>query len=169
MSLPDLERIYDAHSQALFAFLLHLTSDDSHTYDLMQELFLKLAANPDLLSAVRDERAFLIRMAHNLVVDAARRRQAHQRKMEGLALEMNSFFSTSDDPDERIFREALTHELGSLPSEQRSVLHLKLWEGMTFGEIATALAISPNTAASRYRYGLDKLREALRPLYEEIK
>jgi RNA polymerase sigma-70 factor (ECF subfamily) len=45
---------------------------------------------------------------------------------------------------------------------------LKLWEGLTFEEIAAVLDLSPSTAASRYRYGLDKLRGRLRPLYEEI-
>jgi RNA polymerase sigma-70 factor (ECF subfamily) len=59
--------------------------------------------------------------------------------------------------------------LGELPEEQRAVVHLKLWEGLTFEAIAGALDISPNTAASRYRYGLDKLRYRLRPLYEEMK
>jgi RNA polymerase sigma-70 factor (ECF subfamily) len=49
------------------------------------------------------------------------------------------------------------------------VVHLKLWEHQTFEEIAQILDIPPNTAASRYRYGLDKLRLRLRPLYEEIK
>ena len=49
------------------------------------------------------------------------------------------------------------------------VVHLKLWEGLTFEQIAIALDIPLNTAASRYRYGLDKLRARLRPLYDEIK
>jgi RNA polymerase sigma-70 factor (ECF subfamily) len=49
------------------------------------------------------------------------------------------------------------------------VVHLKLWEGLTFEQIAGALDIPLNTAASRYRYGLDKLRGRLRPLYEELK
>ena len=40
---------------------------------------------------------------------------------------------------------------------------------LTFEEIAATLEIPLNTAASRYRYGLDKLRARLRPLYEEIK
>jgi RNA polymerase sigma-70 factor (ECF subfamily) len=48
-------------------------------------------------------------------------------------------------------------------------VHLKLWEELTFEEIAAALGISPNTAASRYRYAIDKLRDRLRPLHEEIK
>ncbi len=46
--------------------------------------------------------------------------------------------------------------------------HLKLWEGATFAQIAETLGIPANTAASRYRYAIDKLRERLRPIYEEI-
>ena len=53
--------------------------------------------------------------------------------------------------------------------DQRAIVHLKLWERQTFDQIAATLGISPNTAASRYRYGLDKLRDRLRPVYDEIK
>ena len=63
----------------------------------------------------------------------------------------------------------MARALADLPPEQRAVVHLKLWEGWTFDAIAGAFDLPPNTVASRYRYGLDKLRERLRPLYEEIK
>jgi DNA-directed RNA polymerase specialized sigma24 family protein len=53
--------------------------------------------------------------------------------------------------------------LAALPARQREVVVLKVYEGRTFGEIARLLNISPNTAASRYRYALEKLR----PLLEE--
>ena len=69
-------------------------------------------------------------------------------------------------------RHSATHYSGALvelPAEQRVAVHLRLWEGLKFEEIAELLGVSLNTAASRYRYGLDKLRERLRPLYEEIK
>ena len=59
--------------------------------------------------------------------------------------------------------------MAELPPGQRAVLHLKLWEDLTFDAIADALDLSPNTAASRYRYALDKLRARLRPLYDELK
>ena len=65
--------------------------------------------------------------------------------------------------------EALSEALHELPPQQRAVVHLKLWEGLTFEAIADALDLPLNTAASRYRYGIDKLRQRLRPLYEEIK
>jgi RNA polymerase sigma-70 factor (ECF subfamily) len=165
----DFARLYDDHAQALFAFLLNLTRNEADTRDLLQELFVKLARRPDLLHDVREERGFLIRLAHNLAIDFIRRRGTREKNHEQLAAEMPNPFAPSTDPDEQAFREALAKALAELPSEQRAVVHLKLWERWTFEQIAAALEIPPNTAASRYRYGLDKLRDLLRPLYEEIK
>ena len=166
---PDLRRLYDEHAQSLFAFLLDLTRHELDTRDLLQEIFVKLARNPELLDGVRDERAFLIRLAHNAAIDWIRRRGARERTRENFVAENASIFAPATDPDEQTFRAELSAALAELPKEQRAVVHLKLWEGLTFEEIANALEISPNTAASRYRYGLDKLRARLRPLYEEIK
>ena len=165
----DLERLYDNHAQALFAFLLNFTRDDADTRDLLQEVFVKLARHPDLLAGVRDERAFLIRLAHNAAIDLIRRRGTRERNLDQLAAESASPFTPTNDLDEQSFRAALADALGELPADQRAVVHLKLWEGLTFEQIAAALDIPPNTAASRYRYGLDKLRVRLRPIYEEIK
>jgi RNA polymerase sigma-70 factor, ECF subfamily len=170
MKMPaDIERLYDAHAQSLFAFLLNLTRDEADTRDLLQEIFVKLAREPKLLSGVRDERAFLIRLAHNAAIDLIRRRGTRERTKENFAAEIISPFAPAKNPDEEIFRAELSAALAELPEDQGAVVHLKLWEGLTFEQIAAALEISPNTAASRYRYGLDKLRERLRPLYEEIK
>jgi RNA polymerase sigma-70 factor (ECF subfamily) len=165
----ELERLYDEHAQPLYAFLLNLTRDEADTRDLLQDVFIKLARNPELLDGVREERAFLIRLAHNAAIDLIRRRGTRERTRENCAAETGSPFAPVSDPDEQAFRMALAEALETLPPEQRAVVHLKLWEGLTFEQIAEALDIPLNTAASRYRYGLDKLRERLRPLYEEIK
>jgi RNA polymerase sigma-70 factor (ECF subfamily) len=168
-ALLNLEQLYDDHAQPLFAFLLNLTRNEAETRDLLQEIFIKLAKQPTLLQGVRDERAFLIRIVHNLALDQMRRRATRSKNYEEFAAEVSSVFETSHHSDEQSFRAELAAALGKLPSEQRAVVHLKLWEGLTFERIAEALDISQNTAASRYRYGIDKLRERLRPLYEEIK
>jgi len=165
----ETERLYDAHAQALFAFLLNLTRAEADTRDLLQKIFVKLAREPGLLAGVREERAFLIRLAHNAAIDLMRRRGARERTKENFAAEIISPFAPTSDPDEKLFRAELSVALGELPAEQRAVVHLKLWGGLTFEAIAAALEIPPNTAASRYRYGLDKLRGRLRPLYEEMK
>ena len=166
---PDLRRLYDEHAGALYAFLLNLTSDEADTRDLLQDIFVKLARDPNLLNGVRDERAFLIRLAHNAAIDLIRRHGTREKTREQFAAEIISPFAPSSDPDEQTFRAALAEALTELPAEQRVVVHLKLWEGLTFEQIAGALDIPLNTAASRYRYGLDKLRERLRPIYEEMK
>jgi len=164
---PDIARLYDEHAQALFVFLLNLTRNEADTRDLLQEVFVKIARDAELLEGVREERAFLIRLAHNAAIDLMRRRGTRERTKEHFA-GVVSPFATASDPDEKTFRRELAEALAELPEEQRAVAHLKLWGGLTFEAIAEALEIPPNTAASRYRYALDKLRERLRPLYEEM-
>ena len=172
MKMPaglDIEQLYDEHAQPLFAFLLNLTRDETDTRDVLQEIFVKLTREPKLLAGVREERAFLIRLAHNAAIDLIRRRVTRDKTKENFAAENISIFAPAADPDEKWFRAELADALGELPEDQRAVVHLKLWGDLTFEEIAAALEISPNTAASRYRYGLDKLRGRLRPVYEEMK
>jgi len=64
------------------------------------------------------------------------------------------------DDESRVLEAAVR----ALPVEQREVLTLKIWGELTFAEIAVALAISPNTAASRYRYALSALRKSFQPV-----
>ncbi len=169
MSPPDLERLYDDHAQALFGFLLNLTRSEADTRDILQDVFIKLARQPDLLAEVRDARAFLLRISHNAAINLIRRRGTRERNQDQLAADSGHAFAPAADPDEQTFRASLASALGELPPEQRAVVHLKLWEHLTFDAIGEALEIPLNTAASRYRYAIDKLRERLRPLYEEIK
>lgn len=165
----DLPQLYDDHAPALFAFLLNVTRSEADSRDALQELFLKLTTRPALLHGVHSPRAFLLRLAHRLAIDGHRRRAAHDHVLERAAAEPPALFAPTADPDERSFRASLDAALAGLPEEQRAVVHLKLWEQMTFAEIADALGIPANTAASRYRYGLDKLQTQLRPLYEELR
>ena len=137
--------------------------------DALQDVFVKLAERPRRLAGVREMRPFLLRLAHCAAIDAHRRRATRAATVERAALEAVALFAEADDPDAAAFRAALGEALAELPAEQRAVVHLKLWEGLTFAEIAEALGIPANTAASRYRYGLDKLQALLRPLYEELR
>lgn len=167
--LQRIEELYDEHARMLHAFLLNLTRSEADTKDILQELFIKLARQPGLLQGLRDEKAFLLRLAHNQAIDLMRRNASKGRVVEELTEASTGLFQDAADPDANAFRKELSLALGELPPDQRAVVHLKLWAGLTFEEIAEALELSPNTAASRYRYGLDKLRARLRPLYDEIK
>jgi RNA polymerase sigma-70 factor (ECF subfamily) len=72
------------------------------------------------------------------------------------------------NPDETPTERAAMRCLAELPVEQREAIVLKLWQGCTFEEIGGLLEISPNTAAGRYRYGLQKIRAKLEgDIYEQ--
>ena len=161
---PPIAVIYDAHGAALAAFALDLTRCEADARDVVQEIFCRLAREPSLLDKARNPRAFLLTMAYRMVVDLHRRQAVRERH----ASEAVELFTPAPDPDETHFREAVAEAMAELPPDQRAVIHLKLWEALTFEQIAETLGIPPNTAASRYRYGIDKLRTLLRPVYEEM-
>ena len=165
MSDDWLAALYDEHARALYAFLLHLAQSEHDAQDVLQGLFCALAAKPKTLAGVKNVRSFLLRMAHRRLIDMWRR----NRRLEPLEAAPTEIFAPVEDPDAAAFRDAASRALAALPAEQRSVVHLKLWENLTFAECAEVLGIPANTAASRYRYGLDKIRDLLRPTLEEWK
>jgi len=154
-----LEEVYDDHAASLYAFLLNLTSSEAEARDLLQEVFVKLARKPGLLRGVGNERAFLFRTGRNLFLDHCRRSRARERNhlLAAAEAELTGLFETESSAP-RISASEVETALGVLPVEQRLVVHLKVWEKLAFNEIAKILSISPNTAASRYRYAIDKLR-----------
>ncbi len=170
MALQDwLESVYRDEAPALFRFLFRLTGDESETRDALQEIFVRLAKTPDLLDGVAGRRSFLFRMAHRLAIDRHRREQTRQEYDDRARQERDNF--TRPEPaaaDAAWLQKALASSLDALPPEQKAVVILKVWDEMTFAEIAGVLDISANTAASRYRYALDKLREQLRPLQQDL-
>lgn len=131
MAQATLEQLYDEHAQALFAFLLNLTRNEADTRDLLEQVFVKLAKEPTLLRKTRDPRGFLICLAHNLAIDAMRRRGTRDKNHQEFGTHL-SIFASSTDPDEDAFLNGLSAGLAALPEEQRSVIHLKPWEGLTF-------------------------------------
>ncbi len=166
MTSGQLESLYDAHAQNVFAFLLHLTRCEHLTRDLMQEVFLRLARRPRLL--VLKPRPYLLRLAHHAWIDHVRRDVVRARTLEQSfsSLDANCFPPPSRDAEQAELSTLLINGLAALPAEQRAVVHLKIWENLTFRQIGVTLDIPTHTAASRYRYALDKLRSAIRPSLE---
>ena len=170
MALQDpLEKIYQEHAPALFRFLILLTGSEIETKDTLQEIFIRLAQAPRLLEGISAPHSYLFRLAHHLVIDRHRRDSTRRLYENRAGNELRAV--TDPEPssgDEAWLRKTLAASLDALPPEQKAVVLLKVWEDMTFTEIAAILEISPNTAASRYRYALDKLRDRLRPLQREL-
>ncbi|HEX9995650.1 MAG TPA: RNA polymerase sigma factor [Abditibacterium sp.] len=139
--------IYDRHAPALFRVLGALLGNPADAEDALQETFVALATGR--ASKIRDLRAYLLVAARHQAFTILRR-----RKREG-ELEFPAEIAQNEaDSPPHDFAELLAR----LPLEQREVIALKVWEELTFAEIAEVAQISPNTAMSRYRYGIEKLR-----------
>lgn len=132
--------------------------------DVVQEAFVRYWRHQRELPG--DPQALLITSVRRAALDLARRegrRLAREEKADGGLEEREGIFEPlPGDGDER--RAEIEVALQRLPIEQREVLALKIWQELTFEQIGETLGISPNTAASRYRYALGALRKELKPL-----
>ncbi len=146
-----LTRLHAEHALNAYRFAWSVTKDEMMARDVVQELFLKLARDADAITKARSERAVIFTMVRNLALDALRRRAREEKALEAWEQEPTWFEPAAD-------HEALTAALAMLPEEQRSVVHLHVWEEMSFREIGELLALPTQTIASRYRYALEKLR-----------
>ena len=82
-------------------------------------------------------------------------RRTAREKVVGDDMDTATWFEPETDP--RLA--ALADSLKLLPAEQREVVVLKVWGDLTFDEIGEQLSVSPNTAASRWRYAMEALRK----------
>jgi RNA polymerase sigma-70 factor (ECF subfamily) len=152
------EALYEAQATPLVLYGRALGLSHGEAEDVLQDVFRELLK--------RDDRPH--RPEHYLVRAFRNRALNYRRSLwRRVAREFESGRWFERAPDESPRERAAMRCLATLPPEQREVIVLKLWHGHTFEEIAALLELSPNTAAGRYRYGLQKLRACLRePLPE---
>lgn len=148
---------YDAHAASLFALARRLLPVQADAEECVQEVFVKLVEAGSRLSAIENLRAYLCASVRHAAAACSRRRERaallHER-----AAPVDEALTPSPARGEA--RE-LGRALERLPPEQREVVALKVDGELTFAEIASVLGISLNTAASRYRYALARLKAAL--------
>jgi RNA polymerase sigma-70 factor (ECF subfamily) len=147
------EALYHAKASELILYGRALGLSHGEAEDVLQETFLALMRRADPPTMPEH---YCVRSFRNRVLNYRRslwRRIARE-------WEARSWFepSCAESPVERRAME----RLAGLPAEQREVIVLKIWHDYTFEEIGDLLDISPNTAAGRYRYGLQKLRQHLK-------
>lgn len=145
---------YERHGPALLAYARSLVGDAGIAEDVVQQVFVKLLQGGTAVPEVPG--AYLYRAVRNGALNA-RRNGLRDAPLE----QASSWFVHSGGNQEAAL--ALQAALGELPEEQREVVMMRIWSGMTLEEIAAATEVSLNTAASRYRYALGKLRERLKP------
>ncbi len=155
------EMIWDTFAADLLAALQALLCHQQNAEDCLQRLFVKLVKNPAGLLRARNLRAYLIRMARNEAYDWLKQ----HRHLPTRSLPDETWLVARQTDTDRI--DQIACALRALPTEQRLILVLKVFRGKTFAELGDLLKLSPNTVASRYRYGLQKLRVYLEDTQNE--
>ena len=152
------EKLYDVKAAGLILYGRALGLSHGEAEDVLQETFLALMQKTQL---PREPEHYCLRTFRNRALNYKRtlwRRLTRE-------LEAKRWFDPS--PDENPAERDATRCLASLPMEQREVIVLKIWNRYTFEEIGGLLEISPNTAAGRYRYGLQKIKSKLEGVVHE--
>lgn len=155
--------LYDACAPELVLYGRALGLTHAEAEDILHDAFRALLA---LAEPPREPRFYVVRAFRNRTLN-------HRRGLwRRLTREMESrnWFEPHTEPEVGPDPETATAALRGLPQEQREVIILRLWHDLTFEAIGELLGISPNTAAGRYRYGLQKLRQWLKGFdYEDIR
>jgi RNA polymerase sigma-70 factor (ECF subfamily) len=147
----------DQHGAALVLMARQWVASRADAEDVVQEAFVRFWRSRQRAA---DQAAYLYACVKHCALDWQRHRKRQSRREEAAARpESETWFACSVEHEER--RAAIEAALQTLPERQREVLVMKTWGGLSFPQIALALRISANTAASRYRYALVKLREQL--------
>jgi len=158
-SKDALRRIYEKYKSNLLGLARALLTDKNAAEDVLHDVFVTFARSSGKFRLSGSLKGYLLTCAANRARD---RNRSKQFAPVGAAEQMSS---NCTGPQES----AMAHErdeciaalLSRLPYDQREVIVLHLHHGLRFREIGKACSVSTNTAQSRYRYGMKKLRSLL--------
>jgi RNA polymerase sigma-70 factor, ECF subfamily len=146
--------LYERHGGALTAYACTFVIDFASAEDVVHQLFLNLLRKETMMPETPI--AYLYRAVRNGALNARR------SEVREVAIDRDGeFFQLREGNREAAL--ALQTTLAELPDEQREVVIMRIWSGLTLDEIAAATGVPLSTAASRYRYALEKLRARMKP------
>ncbi len=157
--------LYDVTASRLVRYASTLTRQRDDAEDAVQAALVRIALKPGLLAKARYPWAYLLKITRNEALNIVRRR----RPMRSLTRPDARIWSDAPAHGEEEIHQLVRLALRKLPSTQAEVVVLKIWEEMTFAEVGDILGQSPNTAASRYRYALQKLSQHLHAVATEVR
>jgi RNA polymerase sigma-70 factor (ECF subfamily) len=151
------EKWLEEHSATLLLFARQWVPSHADAEDVVQEAFIRFWRSR---LRVGEPAAYLYACVKRCALDWQRGRSRRLRREQASARqESQTLFTSKLEDDER--RVLIEEALVKLPESQREVLVMRTWGGLSFPQIAEALAIPVETAASRHRYALARLHEAL--------
>ena len=156
------DTLYRRHNDALYRYLLRLCRHRDTAEDLFQEVWGKIVRSRASYRPTAKFTTFLYRVAHNCFIDHVRRNKRHAGNLEFDAeLHASPDESPVTTTERTLARERLAKALHELPDEQRDAFLLREEAGLSIDQIASVTGSKRETAKSRLRYAVDKLRAAI--------
>ncbi|MDA8975325.1 RNA polymerase sigma factor [Akkermansiaceae bacterium] len=160
----------DEHGSKLLLFARQQTRSLADAEDVLQEALVKLARKVEERTFAGGQEAwlpFIYTQIRRESIDLGRKNDRRKKRevavvddSRGLGKDIDlPLFESGNSTDET--KNLLSQGLKALPEKFSEVITMKLWGERTFAEIGETLDISLNTAASRYRYGIEALRKHL--------
>lgn len=161
-------QLINRHERKVFGFIYSKVNDEDLANDIFQETFIKIIHTLKH-KGYQEEGKFVqwtVRIAHNLIIDHFRKSNRIQFKRD---TEEYSFMQTIADSSPNIeltlvdlqIEKDVKRIVELLPSDQREVIELRIYEDLSFKEIADLTGVSINTALGRMRYALINLRKII--------
>jgi len=158
-STEALGRIYEKYKTDMLVLAMALLNDKSAAEDVLHNVFLSFVMNIEKFGLTGSLKGYLLTCVANRARNLNKAK--HRQSTESDPVEPVS--ASANEPPRAIMCNEQLRQLSSamaeLPYDQREVIMLHFQAGMTFRTIGKSLGISANTAKSRYRYGLGKLRK----------
>jgi RNA polymerase sigma-70 factor (ECF subfamily) len=158
--------LYDRYGGVAYGLAFRITANAATAEDVVQDAFVSLWKQAPRFDPERGHvRSWLLTIVHHRAVDAVRRRAG--RPERALPEGSEEFVATIGRPEELVETvldaEAVREAVRQVPEEQRRVIEMAYFMGMTHVEIAAETGAPLGTVKSRLRIGLEKMREYLRP------
>lgn len=162
------EKLVKRFESRVYNLGMRLTGNPTDAMDLMQEVFLGVYRNLHRFRGDAKFSSWLFRIAHNKAVDMNRRKRLMTIQPRSPNQDEDDSFDSfpgdaKSEPDSKLneieVNKRVTGMLAKLPIEQRLVVELKVFQSLTFDEIATMQEISENTAKTRFYTALKKLKD----------
>ncbi len=150
------------HGGALVRFLGGMTGGAAEAEDLAQEALIRLLEHAGEFRGESSLKTYLFRIAHNLALNFL---ASAPRRHEVFPEEMPDRPSAEPAPAQQVEAseeaERLRSAMARLPPQQRAVVMLRTWQGLSFKEIASALSLAEGTAKAHYFFALKNMRRLM--------
>tara|TARA_B110000285_G_scaffold32852_1_gene34336 strand:- start:4849 stop:5382 length:534 start_codon:yes stop_codon:yes gene_type:complete len=156
------------HSSRLYVYARQRSQSREDAEDIIQDALIRLWGYQEERGNVPPDLPLAYSVLRFVAMDHIKKQGRKKRKEDAVIFlhDHDDYWldTNAEDGEEAVLLRQAVEKLGE---KLREVVTLKIWGGLTFAQIAEAMTISPNTAASRYRYALEQLERKLETLKHE--